>query len=138
MTLNLPQTGISVGITLVVALLVDSGSGGDPAKKAAKAQAYLGVVQALQQIQAGNDAAGIAALALAIQSQNLDPGVALAVQELLSVVSAELTAVQAIADSTIAGQIDTAIAGNLLAAVATALQAYIPPAPAPAAQQKAA
>jgi hypothetical protein len=122
------------GVDLVVALIVNAGTGGDKTKKAARAQAVLSVVTALQAVNAGNVAGGLADLTAAIQSQNLDPGVALAVQQLLSVASTQLTALAQVGGATVVGQIDSAIAGNLLAAAVTACQAYIPaPAPAPAA-----
>lgn len=123
----LPQSlALQGGATLLVVLIVTPGTGGDATKKAAKAQALLNVISALQAIQAGNAAAGLAALATALSSADLDPGVGLLVQEIVSVAATQLTALLAVAGQTIAGQIDETIAANVLAAMATACQAYLP------------
>lgn len=114
------------GATLLVVLIVTPGSGGDATKKAAKAQALLNVILALEAMQAGNAAAGLSALATALGSTDLDPGVGLLVNEIVSVIAAQLTALETVAGQTIAGQIDEQIAANVLAAMATACQAYLP------------
>jgi len=124
--MSIPNPLQQAGVDLVVALIVNAGSGGDATKKVAKAQAVLNVVQALQAVNAGNVAAGLGALAAAVQSKDLDPGVGLAVQQILSVASTQLTMLAQVAGSTVAGQIDSAIAGNLLADAVTACQSYLP------------
>lgn len=124
--MSIPNPLQQAGVDLVVALIVNAGSGSDATKKAAKAQAVLNVVAALQAVNAGNVAAGLGQLTAALQSQTLDPGVGLAVQQLLSVASVQLTALAQIAGNTVAGQIDSAIAGNLLADAVTACKAYLP------------
>jgi hypothetical protein len=115
-----------VGVDLVVALVVNAGTGGDKAKKATRAQAILNIAGALQELAAGNVAAGLTALQGAIATPDLDPGVGLAVQSFISFASTQLTALQALLGGSVQGQIDAALAANLLADVTKACQAYIP------------
>lgn len=115
-----------VGVDLVVALIVNAGSGGDKTKKATKATALLGIFSALLQISEGNVAVGLTGLQTALASPDLDPGVAMALQSFISFATTQLTALQAVLGGTVQGQIDTALAVPLLTDAVKACQAYIP------------
>jgi len=115
--------------SFAVALVIDVASKGVAAKKVALATALLVYVNALKNIAEGDIADGAAALLVATQSPNLDPGIALGLKSLLQVSNVELTALATIEDGNLAGQAELAIAASLLTAAGIALQAYIPVAP---------
>lgn len=124
--MSIPNPIQQVGVDLVVALIVNAGSGGDKTKKATKATALLGIFSALLQISEGNVAVGLTGLQAALASPDLDPGVGMALQSFLSFATTQLTALQALLGATVTGQIDAALAGTLLADAVKACQAYIP------------
>lgn len=124
--MSIPNPIQQVGVDLVVALIVNAGSGGDKTKKATKAAALAGIFSALLQISQGNVAVGLTGLQTALASPDLDPGVAMALQSFISFATTQLTALQALLGGTVEGQIDTALAVPLLTDAVKACQAYIP------------
>lgn len=124
--MSFPNPLQQVGVDLIVALVVNAGSGGDKAKKATKAAALLGIFSALLQVSEGNVPAGLTGLQAALSSPDLDPGVGMALQSFTSFAITQLTALQALLGGTVVGQIDAALAGTLLTDAVKACQAYIP------------
>jgi hypothetical protein len=116
----------NVGVDLIVAGLVNAGTGGDATKKAARAAGLLAVFQADLEIVNGNVTQGVTDLVAAFQSKALDPGLGLAVHNAMSVLSVEASALLPVEENTIGGQIDIEIAQSILTDAVAAAQAYIP------------
>jgi hypothetical protein len=125
--MSIPNPLQQAGVALVVGLIIKANTGGDKTKEAARAQEGLAIIQGLTQINAGAVANGVAALQAALtNSSALDPSESIALQSILSFAAVRLTAVLAVEQSTLVGQLDAQIVANVLAEATSTCQAYLP------------
>jgi hypothetical protein len=110
-------------IDIVVGLIIQANTGGVAAKIVSRANALLAINTALTEINTGNTVVGMSALTSALSSPDLNPGEAMAIQNLMSVLATQLGLLQTVLGSTVLGAAATMIFNNVLAAgsaVATA------------------
>lgn len=120
-------------VDLITGQIIRSGTGGDPAKIVARAKALLAINTALADLSSGNSAAGMTALSAALTTADLQPGEAIALQNLMSVLGNQLGLLQNVLGSTVLGTTADVILNNVLAAGANVAQAEIDKAGKPAA-----
>jgi hypothetical protein len=116
----------SAAVELLTGLVVRANAGGDKTKEAARAGEIIAIVTALQQINSGATAAGLAALQTALQTTALDPSESLAIQNIFSFLATQIAALQSVGSATLLGQLQTAVLNNVAAAVIATCQAYLP------------
>jgi hypothetical protein len=112
-------------VDLITGQIIHAGTNGDATKIVARANALLAINTAITDINSGNSAAGMTALGAALSTANLQPGEAIALQNLMSVLSSQLGLLQTVLGSTILGQSQTMILNNVLAAGSAVAQAEI-------------
>lgn len=116
-------------IEFVTGKIIESGTSGDATKQAARATEIVAINAALLQIDQGN-AAGLPALATALNTSALSPGEGLALQSLFAIIGNQMAVINTVAGGTLLGTAATAIATSILNAATTTAQAYIAKKPA--------
>jgi hypothetical protein len=119
-------------IEFVTGKVIESGTGGDATKQAARAQEVIAINTALTAIDNGN-AQGTLQLASALNTSALSPGEGLALQSLFAILGNQLALIDNVAGGTLLGTAANAVAVSILTAANAAAQAYITKAAAPAA-----
>ena len=116
----------TVAAEALTGFIIALGQKGDAAKIIARANAALLVVGAGNQFLAGNPTGGIAALGSAVKLENVDPGVALALQTALSLVAQQGAVLASLASAIPGvGSISEGILQNVLAGAEAAANAEI-------------
>lgn len=122
--MSFPTLLQDAGVELVVSLVIKAKTGGDKSKEAARAAEGLAIITALTQLNSGDVASGMPALAGAFQNATtLDAGESLALQTFVGWASQKLSSS---VEGAIVGQIESGIVANVLTAAAKACNAYLP------------
>lgn len=112
------------GVELATSLVIRANTGGDKTKEAARAAELAAIVAALQMVNNGQVAPGLAALETALKTTALDPGESLAFQSFISFVTTQAAALQSVTGGTLLGQLQTTVFNNVSTAVLATCAAY--------------
>jgi hypothetical protein len=106
-------------------LFISAGAKGDATKIVARANGVLAIISAITQINNGNTVTGLTGLSSVLTSASLDPGEALALQGLITVIANQAALINTVVGGTVLGTVLSAVYINISNGITSAANAEL-------------